>query len=45
MSWIDKAIRTARAHPCLLAGETTHPRYQTIVRGGSVILTLNSGYE
>ena len=44
--WIADAIATARSAPCLLAGETTHPRYRTIFPGrATVVLTLNSGYE
>lgn len=38
--------KTALAHPCLLAEETAHPRFRRIVPGvGSVIITINSGYE
>jgi hypothetical protein len=37
---------TALAHPCLLAEETAHPRFRRVIAGvGSVIITINSGYE
>ena len=37
--------RIALAHPCLLGEECVHPRYHTITRSGSVIVTVNTGYE
>lgn len=39
------AQRTALAHPCLLADETLHPRFRRLCRFGSIILTVNTGYE
>ena len=36
---------TALAHPCFLAEETAHPRYSLMTRHGSIVLTINSGYE
>jgi hypothetical protein len=32
-------------HPCLLAEETAHPRFGHVTRTGSVVLTINTGYE
>lgn len=43
-----RARATALRHPCLLAGETAHPRFaQTLPmeRGASLVLTINRGYE
>lgn len=37
--------QTAIDHPCFLACETAHPRFGTDVRAGSLVLTVNSGYE
>lgn len=38
----DVAIR----YPCLLAGETAHPRYgHRLGAGFSLVLTINRGYE
>ena len=37
--------RTALRHPCLLAEETAHPRYGSAGPLGSIVLTVNSGYE
>ena len=31
--------------PCLLAEETAHPRFGHVIRTGSVVLTINTGYE
>lgn len=35
----------ALARPCLLAEETMHQRYFTETALGTVILTINTGYE
>lgn len=35
----------AIAHPCLLGEETVHPRFAHRVPGGSLVLTVNAGYE
>ena len=35
----------ARAHPALLAIETLHPRFAHRVHAGSIIITVNHGYE
>lgn len=32
-------------HPCLLAEETAHPRFSLLTRQGSLVLSINSGYE
>lgn len=39
--------RVAWEHRCYLAGETVHPRYGRLLRGGmwSLVLTINTGYE
>lgn len=37
--------QTALEHPCLLAEETMHARYFQQQPLGTVILTVNSGYE
>lgn len=38
--------RIALGAPCLLAGETVHPRYRhDFSRGRRLVVTLNSGYE
>lgn len=39
------AQRTARMHICLLAEECAHPRYGQVLPLGSVVLTINAGYE
>jgi len=36
---------TAIQHHCRLACETAHPRFGTPLPGGSMVLTINSGYE
>jgi hypothetical protein len=36
---------TALEYPCLLAFETTHPRFRWMEGGHGIILTVNSGYE
>ena len=40
-AWQLEALR----HPCLLAEETAHPRFGRLVAGGSLVLTINAGYE
>lgn len=43
---MTRSQRTALAHPCLLAEETTHPRFiRWVDRRLSVVLTVNAGYE
>ena len=37
--------RTALTIPCLLAEETMHPRFARQTALGSVVLTVNTGYE
>lgn len=37
--------RTAIAYPCRFAFETAHPRFGSLLRDGSLVLTINSGYE
>lgn len=37
--------RTAIEHYALIAEETAHPRFGHLVTGGSVVLTVNAGYE
>jgi len=37
--------RIAITHTCLLAEETAHPRYGHIQPLGTLVLTVNSGYE
>lgn len=39
------AQRIALAYPCLLAEETAHPRYAARHALGSVVLSVNAGYE
>ncbi len=47
MRWEDltQQQRVALRHPCLLAEETAHPRFTADRFLGSVIVTVNSGYE
>ena len=42
---MTEAQRTAIEHPCLLAEETMHPRFGYVHPLGTVVLTINSGYE
>jgi hypothetical protein len=35
----------ALRHPCLLAFETTHPRFRWTEGGHGIVLTVNTGYE
>jgi hypothetical protein len=37
--------KTAITHPCYFATETNHPRYHHSFPNGTVVLTVNSGYE
>lgn len=37
--------RTALKFHCRLAGECVHPRFARNVAFGSIVLTVNSGYE
>lgn len=37
--------QTALRFPCLLGGETFHPRFRTVVGAWSLVLTVNTGYE
>lgn len=37
--------QTALAFPCLLPEETAHPRFGIVTRKGSLVLTINSGFE
>lgn len=36
---------TALRNVCYLAEETAHPRFARFIISGSVVLTVNSGYE
>jgi hypothetical protein len=42
---LTEAQRRALAHPSLLAEETAHPRFGTVTALGSVVLSINTGYE
>lgn len=35
----------AITHPALLAEETAHPRFAHMLASGSLVLTVNAGYE
>lgn len=37
--------RTAIEHPALLAEETAHPRFGHLLKYGSLVLSVNAGYE
>lgn len=37
--------KTALRHHCRLACETVHPRFRTLYKGYSLVLTVNSGHE
>lgn len=39
------AQRIAITHHCRLGGETCHPRFGRATATGSIIVTVNSGYE
>lgn len=42
---MTRSQRRALEHPCLLAEESAHPRFGTQTALGSVVLTVNTGYE
>lgn len=42
---MTKAQRLALRYPSLLAEETAHPRFGTVTALGTVVLSINSGYE
>jgi hypothetical protein len=42
---LTKQQRKAIEHPCLLAEETMHQRYFAETALGTVIVTINTGYE
>lgn len=42
---MNTAQSTAYWHPCLLAEETSHPRYAHRCGAGTLVLTINTGYE
>lgn len=42
---MNSPCATALKHPCLLAEETMHPRFRTLGVFGSLIVTVNTGYE
>jgi hypothetical protein len=42
---MNRQQMTALKHHCRLAAETVHPRFRQMVPMGSIILTVNSGYE
>lgn len=43
---LDRAYQeTALRFPCFFAIETAHPRFAHAYHGGSLVLTVNSGYE
>lgn len=37
--------RIALLNVCLLAEETAHPRFARYAAGGTLVLTVNTGYE
>lgn len=45
MTALTQAQRRALKNPALLAEETMHPRFATEGPLGSVVLTINTGYE
>ena len=47
MTWDDLTPhqKTALRHPCYFAVETAHPRYAHSAWYGSLIITVNTGYE
>lgn len=47
MKWSDltQPQRNALRHPCLLAEETAHPRHAHNGPLGSLVLSVNTGYE
>ena len=42
---LTRAQRVALSRPCLLAEECMHPRFGATTALGSVVLTVNTGYE
>ena len=42
---MTKAQGIALRHPALIAEECAHPRFATQTALGSVVLTINTGYE
>lgn len=46
---VNEVQSLALAHPCYLAGETLHPRFEPTIAPGnpaiSVKVTVNAGYE
>lgn len=40
-AWQVEAI----THPALLAEETAHPRFGHVLVNGTLVLTVNTGYE
>lgn len=42
---MNAAQALALKHHCRLASETLHPRFRRLIPFGSVIVTVNSGYE
>lgn len=42
---VTRSQQTALRHPSLLAEETAHPRFGSVTALGSVVLTINTGYE
>jgi hypothetical protein len=42
---VNPAQRIAIENPCLLGEETAHPRFGYLVPSGSVVLSVNAGYE
>lgn len=37
--------KTAIERPCYFSIETAHPRYGHVIPAGTLVLTVNSGYE
>ncbi len=42
---MTKAQRIALRYPALLAEECAHPRFARLLPLGSLVLTINAGYE
>lgn len=42
---MNEAQQLALEQHCRLASETLHPRFRRVIPIGSVIVTVNSGYE
>lgn len=45
MTEAERQQAIALAHPCLLGGETVHPRYGWRGFGYTAVITINTGYE